>query len=47
MCVEKFKEIFTLVLCNLIEFHYQLMHKGIALKGVLKFTLEQLQHVSV
>ena len=28
-------------------FIYQLMHKRIALKGVLKFTLQQLQHVSV
>ena len=27
--------------------HYQLMHKRIALIAVLKFTLEQLQHVSV
>jgi len=26
---------------------HQLMHKRIALKGVLKFTLKQLQHVSV
>jgi len=25
-------------------FYYQLMHKRIALKGVLKFTLKQLQH---
>jgi len=29
------------------QFYYQLMHKSIALKGVLKFTLKQLQHVSV
>ena len=28
-------------------FIYQLMHKIISLKGVLKFTLKQLQHVSV
>jgi hypothetical protein len=28
-------------------FNYQLMHKRIALKGILKFTLKQLQHVSV
>jgi len=28
-------------------FIYQLMHKRIALKGILKFTLKQLQHVSV
>jgi hypothetical protein len=27
--------------------HYQLMRKKIALKGVLKFTLKQLQHVLV
>jgi hypothetical protein len=27
------------------KFYYQLMHKRIALKGVLKFTLKQLQHV--
>jgi len=31
----------------LSEFYYQLMHKRIALKGVLKFTLKQLQHVLV
>jgi len=30
----------------LSKFYYQLMHKRIALKGVLKFTLKQLQHVS-
>jgi hypothetical protein len=29
------------------NFYYQLMHKRPALKGVLKFTLKQLQHVSV
>jgi len=28
-------------------FFHQLTHKRIALKGVLKFTLKQLQHVSV
>jgi len=28
-------------------FYYQLMHMRTALKGVLKFTLKQLQHVSV
>jgi len=28
-------------------FFHQLMHKRITLKGVLKFTLKQLQHVSV
>ena len=28
-------------------FFYQLMHKRIALKGILKFTLKQLLHVSV
>jgi hypothetical protein len=32
---------------SLSKFYYQLMHKRIALKGVLKFTLKQLQHVSV
>ena len=31
----------------LSKFYYQLMHQRIALKGVLKFTLKQLQHVSV
>ena len=31
----------------LSKFIRQLMHKRIALKGVLKFTLKQLQHVSV
>jgi hypothetical protein len=41
--------IFTVVPCILIlsKFYYQLIHKRIALKGVLKFTLKQLQHVSV
>jgi len=29
------------------KFYYQLVHKRIALKGVLKFTLKQLRHVSV
>jgi len=40
---------FTVVPCILIlsKLYYQLMHKKIALKGVLKFTLKQLQHVSV
>jgi hypothetical protein len=40
---------FTVVPCILIlsKFYYQLMHKRIALKGVLKFTLKRLQHVSV
>jgi len=28
-------------------FYHQLMHKRIALKGVLKFTLKQFRHVSV
>jgi hypothetical protein len=32
---------------TLSEFYHQLMHKRTALKGVLKFTLKQLQHVSV
>jgi hypothetical protein len=32
---------------QLSKFYYQLMHKRTALKGVLKFTLKQLQHVSV
>jgi hypothetical protein len=31
----------------LSKFYYQLMYKRIALKGVLKSTLKQLQHVSV
>jgi hypothetical protein len=31
----------------LSKFYYQLIHKRIALKGVLKFTLKQLQRVSV
>ena len=41
--------IFTVVPCIMIlsKFFHQLMHKRIALKGVLKFTLKQLQHVSV
>jgi len=29
------------------KFFHQLMHKRIALKGVLKFTFKQVQHVSV
>jgi len=32
---------------TLSKFYYQLMYKRIALNGVLKFTLKQLQHVSV
>jgi len=32
---------------DLSKFYYQLMRKGIALKGVLKFTVKQLRHVSV
>jgi len=34
---------------NLLKksFIYQLMHKGTALKEILKFTLKQLRHVSV
>ena len=31
----------------LSEFYYQLTHKRIALRGILKFTLKQFQHVSV
>jgi len=40
------KIIFTVVTCILIlsESYYQLMHKRTVLKGVLKFTLKQLQH---
>jgi len=40
---------FTVVPCTLIlsMFYYQLMHKRISLKGILKFTLKQLQHVLV
>jgi hypothetical protein len=40
---------FTVVPCVLIllVFYYQLMHKRIALKEGLKFTLKQVQHVSV
>jgi hypothetical protein len=30
-----------------VLFSYQLIHKKFAFKGVLKFTLKQLQHVSV
>jgi len=30
---------------ELCKFYHQLMHKRTALKGVLKFTLKQLQHV--
>jgi len=35
--------------CMLSKFYYQLMHKRIVFKGVLKFTLklQYLQHVSV
>jgi uncharacterized Tic20 family protein len=32
---------------QLSKFYYQLIHKRIALKGVLKLSLKQLQHVSV
>jgi len=33
---------------NIIKcFLYQLMHEGIGLKEILKFTLKQLRHVSV
>jgi hypothetical protein len=41
--------IFTVVPCILIlsKFYYQLTHKKTALKGVLKFTLKEFQHVSV
>ena len=42
--------IFTVVPCSLILsklFIYQMMHKRIALKRILKFTLKQLSHVSV
>ena len=40
---------FTVAPCILIlsKFYYQLMHKRNALKRVLKFTLKQLQHISV
>jgi len=40
---------FTVVPYILIlsKFYHQLMHNRTALKGVLKFTLKQLQHVSV
>jgi hypothetical protein len=31
----------------LSKFYYQLMHKRTALRGELKFTLKQLQHVTV
>jgi hypothetical protein len=38
----------ALCYCSYIsKFYYQLMHKIIALKEILKFTLKQLQHVSV
>jgi len=34
--------------CKLLsKFYYQQMHKRNALKGLLKFTLKRLQHVSV
>ena len=41
--------ILTAVRCILIisKFYHQLMHKSIALKGLLKFTSKQLQRVSV
>jgi len=35
------------ILVILSKFFHQLMYKRIALKGVLKFTLKQLQHVLV
>ena len=38
---------FLITMFLLSEFFHQLMHKRTALKGVLKFTLKQLQHVSV
>jgi hypothetical protein len=43
------KIIFTVVpsIVILSKFFYQLMHKRIALKGILKFTLKQLRQVSV
>ena len=37
----------TVHLAIIKDFYYQLMHKRIVSKGVLKFTLKQLQHVSV
>jgi len=46
----KFSFFTTVVLCILILskfFIYQLMHKRIALKEILKFTLKMLRHVSV
>ena len=49
MATSQISLFFTVVLCILIlsKFYYQLMHKIIALKGLLNFTLEQLQRVSV
>jgi len=45
----KLKIIFTVVPCilTLSKFYYQLLYKRIVLKGVLKFTLKELQHMSV
>jgi len=39
----------TVVPCILkqLQFYHQLMQKRIALKGILKFTLQQIQHVLV
>jgi len=48
-CYFEYKQNITVKHSTLIisTFVYQLMHKRTALKGVLKFTLKQLQHVSV
>jgi hypothetical protein len=50
VCANYSKVFFTVVPCVLILskfFIYQLMHKRIALKRMLKFTLRHLLHVSV
>jgi hypothetical protein len=40
-------DLFSTFTTSIKVFIYQLMHKRIALKGILKFTLKQLWHVSV
>jgi len=51
MCSPPYKEPIVGLQINIwicqFFFIYQLMHKRIALKEILKFTLKQLQHVSV
>ena len=46
-CLSFFFTVVTLILILSMFFIYQLIHKKIALKRILKFTLKQLLHVSV